>query len=352
MTCRDMEKINRAMVRAKGLCERVSIKRAATYVRGIAPEKPMHIGETGWASISSGHYGDEGTKASDQYKEKLYYDLLNEWTEQEGISCFYFEAFDEQWKDDDDPQGSENHFGLINLKGEAKYALWDQVDAGAFEGLTRNGYSITKTLNGDEQALLENVLAPPSFSDGGGYQLNVLNSTRNPGETITENLFYLVPEDLEEVFNLDASFPSAMVRINSWEGSCHIELKEGIVHVKTGSGDWWGGAMEITGGVGEDLSKFEGGTLKFDLKGETTGSFEVGYQTGAFADGDQINHAVVFGVEGTDYQISEEWKSYSIPMTELSEKRMFTNIRSLFFVRGVKDFDGKGIEIKDIRYEQ
>jgi exo-beta-1,3-glucanase (GH17 family) len=40
-----------------------------------------------------------GSKATDEYKEGLYYQLLREWTNNAGISCFYFEAFDEQWKD-------------------------------------------------------------------------------------------------------------------------------------------------------------------------------------------------------------------------------------------------------------
>ena len=55
---------------------------------------------------------------------------MREWTDAKGISCFYFEAFDEQWKDANHPEGSENHFGLITLDGQAKYALWDLVDSG------------------------------------------------------------------------------------------------------------------------------------------------------------------------------------------------------------------------------
>ena len=63
-----------------------------------------------------------------------------------------FEAFDEQWKDSSNPLGSENHFGLINLEAQAKYALWKMVDQGFFKGLTRDGKPITKTYNGNEKA--------------------------------------------------------------------------------------------------------------------------------------------------------------------------------------------------------
>ena len=74
----------------------------------------------------------------------------------------YFEAFDEQWKDAANPIGSENHFGLINLQGQAKYAIWDLVDKGVFKGLTRDGQQITKTYNGTKDALIQEVLAPPA----------------------------------------------------------------------------------------------------------------------------------------------------------------------------------------------
>jgi len=87
---------------------------------------------------------------------------MRDWTNEKGMSCFYFEAFDEPWKDAHNPGGSENHFGLFTVDGKAKYVLWDQVDQNTFEGLTRNGNQITKTYNGDKKALLEDVKLPPS----------------------------------------------------------------------------------------------------------------------------------------------------------------------------------------------
>ena len=77
------------------------------------------------------------------------------------ISCFYFEAFDEPWKDPTgNSNGSENHFGLFTVEGKAKYALWDSVDNGVFKGLTRNGNLIEKTYNGSRKNLLKDVLIP------------------------------------------------------------------------------------------------------------------------------------------------------------------------------------------------
>nr|WP_299338396.1 glycosyl hydrolase family 17 protein [Allomuricauda sp.] len=157
----NMEKIEAAMLRAKGFAMN-QYKAVSDYMKSLGVDKPIHIGETGWATVSDGFYGPEGSKATDEYKEALYYRHMREWTNEAGISCFYFEAFDEKWKDANNQNGSENHFGLLTIDGQAKYALWQMVDDGIFEGLTRNGNPITKSYSGDKEALLKDVLVPPT----------------------------------------------------------------------------------------------------------------------------------------------------------------------------------------------
>jgi exo-beta-1,3-glucanase (GH17 family) len=153
------EKIDAAMVRARDYAIS-QYNSVVSYIKSIGVNKPVHIGETGWASVDSNLYGNEGSKATDEYKSAVFYKLMRDWTNKEGISCFYFEVFDEQWKDSKNPLGSENHFGLINLQAQAKYALWEMVDQGVFKGLTRDGKPITKTYNGNEESLWEDVKTP------------------------------------------------------------------------------------------------------------------------------------------------------------------------------------------------
>jgi len=57
--------------------------------------------------------------------------------------------------------GSENHFGLINLNAEAKFAIWDLVDKGVFKGLSRDGKAIVKSFGGDSLKLMQTVQVPP-----------------------------------------------------------------------------------------------------------------------------------------------------------------------------------------------
>lgn len=156
----ETEKINAAMNRSRDYAIS-QYNSVANYMKSLGVDKPIHIGETGWASSSNEHYGPDGSKATDEYKEGLYYHLMREWTNKNGISCFYFEAFDEIWKDANNPGGSENHFGLFAIDGKAKYAIWDLVDKGVFKDLTRGGNSIVKTYEGNEAALMEEVQLPP-----------------------------------------------------------------------------------------------------------------------------------------------------------------------------------------------
>jgi exo-beta-1,3-glucanase (GH17 family) len=130
----NIEKVNNIMLRARDYAVS-QYDSVANYVKSLGLKKPIHIGETGWATFSNGLYGNKGSKATDEYKEALYYHHMREWTTKTGISCFYFEAFDEIWKDAPNPKGSENHFGLFTIDGKAKYALWDLVDEGVFDGL-------------------------------------------------------------------------------------------------------------------------------------------------------------------------------------------------------------------------
>jgi exo-beta-1,3-glucanase (GH17 family) len=157
----EIEKVNAAMVRAQKFAKS-QYDSVVNYMKSLGIDKPVHIGETGWATISDGFYGAEGSRATDEYKQGLYYKHMRDWTNKAGITCFYFEAFDEQWKDAANPNGSENHFGLFTLDGKAKYPLWDMVDQKVFDGLTRDGNPITKSFDGNKKSLLQVVKAPPT----------------------------------------------------------------------------------------------------------------------------------------------------------------------------------------------
>ena len=131
-----------------------------SYVESLGVQTPIHIGETGWATASENLYGTSGTQAADEYKQALYYQKMSDWTIANEVSCFYFEAFDEPWKDAPRPRGSENHFGLIDVEGTLKYALWDEYDSGVFKGMTRDDKPLKKSFNGAFEEMFSTVKLP------------------------------------------------------------------------------------------------------------------------------------------------------------------------------------------------
>jgi exo-beta-1,3-glucanase (GH17 family) len=155
----EKEKIDLAIVRARDYAIS-QYNNVVRYMKSLGLNKPVHIGETGWATSCNELYGNKGSKATDEYKSALYYKLMREWSNKQAVTLCYFEAFDEQWKDSKNVLGSENHFGLITLESQAKYALWDMVDNGTFKGLTRDGKPITKTYSGNEKDLWMDVKTP------------------------------------------------------------------------------------------------------------------------------------------------------------------------------------------------
>ena len=155
----DKDKIDSAMLRARDYAV-AQYHSVVNYMKSIGVNKPVHIGETGWASFDNELYGNNGSKAVDEYKSAKYYQLIREWSNKNNITCFYFEAFDENWKNSANPLHSENHFGLINLQSQAKFVLWEMVDKDVFKGLTRNGKPITKTYDGDDAKLWLDVKTP------------------------------------------------------------------------------------------------------------------------------------------------------------------------------------------------
>ncbi len=348
----EMEQIDRAMLRAKNYA--VSQYQAvADYMKEVGIEKPIHMGETGWASIAGTSYGASGSKAADEYKEKIFYEHMRDWTNSAGMSCFYFEAFDEKWKDAKNPMGSENHFGLINLKGQAKYALWEMVDAGIFEGLKRDGSPITKTYGGDEAKMFQDVLPPPLLSEMGFFEINTINQNRTAGELVTENNYIIVHHTLSPEEGDQITYPSEILKLNAWEGSCSLELsKDRIIQINTGTGPWWGCALEIQGGIGENLSGFESGSLNFDIRGNTNCTFQLGYQTGIFAMGNQTNNAIVFEPTKGNYQLTADWESYSIKLADFDNGAHLKDVSAPIFLRGFGNNDGEIIQLRNIYYSK
>jgi exo-beta-1,3-glucanase (GH17 family) len=347
------EKIENAMERSIEFAKK-EFHSTADYVSSIDPTKTLHIGETGWATIAKDIYGDNGSHASDEYKQKLFYDKMREWTNKNGISCFYFKLMDESWKAKD-IEGSENNFGLIKMNGQAKFALWDAVDKGIFDGITRNGLPITKTFNGDKEALLKTVLLPPTLKEIGVLEINIINKNRKIGNPVTENNYIILNKTMTPSAGNNATFPSVKLNFNAIDGSCKFRLTDKqIIEVRVGDVDrkWWACTLKPdTFGIGENLSNFKNGYLNFEIRGDTKSTFNFGFQTGDYIAKTLVDNVVEFGPKSKN-KISENWKKYNIKITELNKSSKLKDVTSLLFFKGIKDFDGQTIQLKNVYYSK
>jgi exo-beta-1,3-glucanase (GH17 family) len=78
-------------------------------VRAALPDKPIAILEAGWATTAS-EFGDRASELG----QARYFREIKAWAQQNNVTVFFFEAFDEPWKGDPgDPLGAEKHWGLF-----------------------------------------------------------------------------------------------------------------------------------------------------------------------------------------------------------------------------------------------
>lgn len=90
-------------------------------VKNKYPEIPVAITEAGWATNSNGRGIDPGN-VNEEY-QKIYYEMLMDWVNDENILTFFFEAFDETWKGSPEPLEPEKHWGLFYNDRTPKMAV-------------------------------------------------------------------------------------------------------------------------------------------------------------------------------------------------------------------------------------
>ena len=72
------------------------------------PDAKIAILEAGWATTAN-----EFGKRSNEINQKLYYDAFKKWAKDNNVTVFFFEAFDEPWKGNDDmPNAAEKNWGV------------------------------------------------------------------------------------------------------------------------------------------------------------------------------------------------------------------------------------------------
>lgn len=85
------------------------------------PNKPVVITEAGWTTYSNGR-GICPSNVSEDF-QSIYYNDLVEWSEEDDILTFVFEAFDESWKGSNEALEPEKHWGLFTVHRKPKKVM-------------------------------------------------------------------------------------------------------------------------------------------------------------------------------------------------------------------------------------
>lgn len=88
------------------------------YIKNLYPNKQVVITETGWPTQSSNH--QIRPHVANEYNQKIFNSVIDQWSEKNKITCFFFEAFDETWKGSNDPQEPEKHWGFYGIDRKPK----------------------------------------------------------------------------------------------------------------------------------------------------------------------------------------------------------------------------------------
>jgi hypothetical protein len=98
--------------------------RTALATHGL--DRTIILGEAGWKSTNTKTADNDANFRAHPVNQKMLYDALTSWVygaDKDASSprtAFYFEAFDEPWKTEDDG------WGLFDVDRKAKYVLWSE----------------------------------------------------------------------------------------------------------------------------------------------------------------------------------------------------------------------------------
>lgn len=267
----------------------------------VGVNKPIIIGETGWQD----GYDAEGI--GHQVNQAMYYEKMKAWVDS-GVdsptAIFYFEAFDEPWKQTDD------HWGFFNTDREAKYIVYSNTEWSGL-GFT-NDVATVDELDGSEAVF--SVPLPPLV-------------------TVSDSTFIVFGDDITTGY--DAQVAGGLENL-VWEpwGDCTVtgdyvteEAQEtgdvNVMEVTPGTATenslYGWGMMAYMRKQGFDLSAFSAGHLTFNIRTAYSGKLRMGIQTGLAKDSDGWDLLIEVDPASNSYGYNNDdtWHTVSIPISTL-----------------------------------
>lgn len=285
---------------------------------------PMVIGETGWAAVDTAGGPNLAFRAH-PVNQKMYFDALQSWVSegrrdvQGPKAIFYFQAFDEPWKQGDDG------WGLFNARREARYAVQSAGTCGVSWTCEAGSYTLA-----DAVKWVAPTLAAPVTA--GRYTLYA--SAEVAGEQRATGLRW-------DPF-ANSAYRESAAGAPSPDGGLHLEISPNPVDYG------WGLFLQSAGGTPENLSGFSGGRLVFQVRSDGyPGRIEVGISTDT--EDREIQEAFLqIGPGDYGYCNSNAWCEVSIPIAAFLAANPKLDLRYVNFRFIVADrfsFTGKPLNL-------
>ncbi len=283
----------RAMIDATVAEARSQFERAREGLRRLnLGSMPMTIGETGWAAVDTPGGPNLAFRAH-PVNQKLYFDALQLWAQEGRLdpqgpkAIFYFQAFDEPWKQGDDG------WGLFNANRQARYVVQPLGTCGVTWACEPGSYT-------DDDAV---KWVPPTIaSEVTAARYTLFADTPVAGEQRASGLRW-DPFALTAWRDSNTGVPSA-------DGGVHLEVTPNPVDFG------WGLFLHSGTGATENLAAFAGGSLNFSVRSDGyPGRIEVGISTDT--DDRDVQEAFLQIAPGDyGYCNTNQWCRVSIPIAD------------------------------------
>lgn len=285
---------------------------------------PMLIGETGWTAVDTPGGPNLAFRAH-PVNQKLYFDALQAWA-QEGRrtahgpkAIFFFQAFDEPWKQGDDG------WGLFNTRREARYTVQSLGTCGVTWTCEAGSYTTADAVKWVPPVLNAAVTAS---------RYTLFADTVTPGEERATGLRW-------DPFAL-TGYRETSVGTPSPDGGVHFEVTPNPVDYG------WGLFQSSASGTTANLSNFAGGRLNFQVRSDGyPGKIEIGISTDT--DDRDVQEAFLQIAPGDyGYCNSNTWCEVSIPVSAFVAANPKLDLRYVNFRFIVADrfsFTGKPLNL-------
>ena len=229
---------------------------------------PIVVGETGWHAVNTGNAGGTLPYRAGPINQKMFYERLRTWeaADRNGAgprAIFYFEAFDEPWKQDD------NFWGLFTVERKARCAIQALNPNGTPAGSATWVHDTSSTCDEAQAAHFETLSVGAAVS---ASRFTLYADVATPGEAV-------LPNGQWDAFGnpfggVTAAYPPVTSTYAPGDAPASIE----ITPIPADYG--WGLLRHSSTGASANLSAFAGGSVTAWIRTSGyPGKIEIGIAT-------------------------------------------------------------------------